>query len=151
MLDRTSTPPLACSAVVAVTDVTALDYEELALLDEVHRLVDREIRRARERYGPIAAVGTASWRAAPQFIRLAALLVCAEAWLIQGPERVIAERFKAMAVDLSQAHDWAAASCRLSNAELAARRAEPGALAAEFDPVVATRWVEAGSSAETAA
>ncbi|MDQ3275930.1 MAG: hypothetical protein M3Q39_13115, partial [Actinomycetota bacterium] len=97
------------------------------LLAEVHRLVDRFVDASRRHGSTLPAIGTRSWWEAPDFVRLASLLVLGEAWLAHDPERAVRERFKALTCDLSAGHDWTAASRRPSWATLAARRAEGGA------------------------
>ncbi|MGH4001737.1 MAG: hypothetical protein ACRDTJ_30235, partial [Pseudonocardiaceae bacterium] len=154
-------------AVVAVTDRLAdrptfpmldgssglsIDYDELALLVEVHRLVDKAVALAGESVPP---VGSSQWWDAEPMVRLAALLLLAEHHLLADPERIAAEQLKAVSVAISGAKDWSAAAHRLvfdSHAKVAERRREPGPLAGlTFDPVAAARWVETGSSEEPAA
>lgn len=120
---------------------------------EVHRLVHQVVRLARAEHGPIPGVGTPDWWTAPTSARLAAILILGQAWLAHDPQRAIDDRFKALSGDISAKWSaaWSAACHGPSHAELVRRRAGPGPVYAPFDPVAATRWVETGSSAETAA
>lgn len=134
-----------------MTDVTALDYDELLLLVEVHRVVDKVIKQSG---GRVPAVGSAAWWSAPPTGKVAALLVLAEARLIDDPRQLAAEQLREVSKAISGGMDWSAAAHRLAYDRrdvVAARRREPGPLARPFDPVAAARWVETGSSEETAA
>lgn len=135
----------------AVTDVSALDYEDLQLYAEVHRIVGQAVALA----GTVPAVGSPAWWGAPPMARLAALLVVAEHHLMADPERIAAEQLKAVSVAISTGMDWAGNAHRLifdSRATIVARRREPGPLAGmTLDPQAAARWVETGVSEEPAA
>lgn len=133
-------------------DLSALDYEDLELFAEVHRLVAKAVMLA----GAMPVVGSSAWWTAPALQRLVALLVVAEHHLLADPDRIVAQQLKAASVAISQGMDWSAATYRLvfdSRAKVLARRVELGPLAAlsAVDPVAARRWVETGSSAEPAA
>ena len=108
-------PPAMPAAVVAVIDPTPDDEE---LRAAVRTVVAPVIRRAHQLHGAIPGVKTEAWWSTPWLARLAAVLVLGEAYLIADPERAVVERLKAMAVDLSAAADWSAASRRPSYAEL---------------------------------
>lgn len=97
--------------------------DDLDLLIAVHQVVDAVLGHARP-HGPLPAIGTPTWYAAPAAVQIGTLLVLAEAWLVHDPELAIAERLKAASIDLSDAHDWSAASRRPSHAELQRRRGE---------------------------
>lgn len=151
LLGGTSAPALPGWAVVAVIDVSAIDYDELELLGEVHRMVGK----ARELAGSAPAVGSPQWWDAEPMARIAGLLVLAEHQLVHDPDRIAAEQLKAVSVAISTGMDWSAAAHGLvfdSHAKVVQRRRELGPLAAlRFDPVAAARWVETGSSQEPAA
>lgn len=126
------------------------------LLAEVHRLVDEVVRVARTEHGqalgPLPGVRAPEWWTAPTSVRLAAILILGEAYLVADPDRAAVQMLREMAYDLSAAHDWSAASRRPSHTDLARRRAEPGPLAGlVFDTGAAQRWVETGDSRESAA
>lgn len=146
LLDRTAPPPLP--AEVAVTDVTAVDYDELRLLVEVHRMVGKAIELAG---GSVPAVGSPQWWDADPLARIAGLLVLAERYLIDDPHLIDAQMIKDASVAISSSKDWSAAGSLPSHAELARRRAEPGPVYAPFDVLAAARWVATGSSEEVAA
>ena len=102
--------------------------------------VDRVVRAAHRLYGgPLPVVGSPAWRAAPWIAQVATLCVLGEHWLLRDPDRIAADRIKAMAIDLSAGHDWTAASQRPSHGLLTARRAEPGPM---------SRWASTGTSRE---
>jgi hypothetical protein len=102
---------------------TVIDLDDAELHAEVGRVVGLVVTAVRKRHGRIPGVGTPSWWAADDAAKVAGLLVLAEAWVIRpDPDRAAVERLKAMAVDLSEAHDWSAASRRPSHAELKRRR-----------------------------
>lgn len=117
---------------------------------EVHRLIGQVVAIARAEHGqalgPLPGVRHPDWWTAPTSVRLAAILVLGEAYLIADPERVAVQILRDMAYDLSAAYDWATASRRPSRTALAARRAEPGPLAQKFDPELAARWVATGGT-----
>jgi hypothetical protein len=141
VLDRTSTPSLPCSAVVAVTteptgrDHNPLDYdqwicepetvgyEELPLLAEVHRMVGKAVALAG---GSVPPVGSTAWWSAGPVSRIAGLLVLAEARLVDDPDALVAEQLKAVSVAISGALDWSANAYRLifeAPGQIALRRA----------------------------
>ncbi len=171
LLGGTVAPALPCSVGATVSEPTrdqqdhdpleydrwicepeAIGYEDLPLFAEVHRLVGRAVELAG---GSVPAVGSPQWWSAEPVARLAGLLVLAEHHLLADPERIAAEQLRAVSVAISGGMDWSGAAHRLvfdSYAKVAARRLEPGPLSAlVFDPVAARRWVETGSSAESAA
>lgn len=129
-----------------------LDYDDVEALGEVHRLVTKVIKLAG---GSVPPVGSAAWWSAPDAAKVASLLVLAEARLIDDPHRIAAEQLREVSKAISGGLDWSAAAHRLAYERpgvLAARRREPGPLAALiFDPVATARWVETGSSDEAAA
>jgi hypothetical protein len=133
--------------VVAVTDVSALDYDDLAVLAEV----DRFVKKVFEVAGPdVPKLSDPAWLTAPPAAKIASLLVLAEAYLVTDPHLIAAEMIKDVSVAISSSRTWSAASLP-SHAELVRRRAEPGPVHAPFDPVAAARWVETGSSGEETA
>jgi hypothetical protein len=95
----------------------------IELLAEVHRLVHPVVRAVRAERGPIPGVGASAWWSSSPDARLAGLLVLAEAYLINDPERMAREKLKAMSVDLSGSRSWTAAARLPSHAELQRRRA----------------------------
>lgn len=124
-----------------------LDYDELALLAEVHQFVSKATALAG---GSAPAAGSPQWWSAEPQARLAGLLVLAERYLLEDPHRLAAEQLKAVSLAISGALDWSAFANRPSfgsHAEIVARRAELGPLAGlVFDPVREARWVATGSS-----
>ena len=121
------------------------------LLAEVGRVVAPAIAAARREHGRLAGVATAEWWAASDDVKLAGVLVLGMAWCVHDPERAVRQRLREMSYNLSEAHDWVAASRRPSHATLETIRTEPGPMARPFDPVAARRWVETGSSQDGAA
>lgn len=150
MLGRTAPPSL--SEAITVIDVTALDYDELQLLAEVNRLVDKAAELAG---GSVPAVGTPAWWDAEPMARIAALLALGQQYLLDDPHQLAAEMVKDASSAISTGMDWASAAQRLvydSHAKVAERRREPGPLAGvPFDSEGAARWVQTGSSEATAA
>lgn len=135
-----------------MTDVSAVDYEDLELFAEVHRLVDKAVSLA----GASVTVGSEQWWTATPLVRLASLLVVAEHHLLADPDRFAAEALKQASVAISSGVDWADSAHRLiydSHAHVLVCRAELGPLAAlsALDPVHEARWVATGSSEEVAA
>jgi len=122
-------------------------YEELRLLAEVYRLVDKAVALAG---GSVPPVGSPAWWAAKPQARIASLLVLAEAYLVTEPH-LIARMIKDASVAISSSENWSAVGSLPSHAELVRRRAEPGMVWGTFDPVAAARWVETGSSEEPVA
>ncbi len=127
------------------------------LLFETFRLTHPILHSAREEHGSVPAPGTPRWWSAPDSVKVAGLLTLASEYLLNDPDKIAAEKLKAVAVVISKGEDWSAASRRPSHAELERRRAEPGPMATStaraglmpsFDPVAAKRWVRTGSSAE---
>jgi len=116
------------------------------LLAEVGRVVAPAIAAARREHGQLAGVGTEQWWAASDGVKLAGVLVLGMAWCVHDPESAVRQRLRAMCGDLSEAHDWAAASRRPSHTSLAAIRAEPGPMARRVDPAAAARWATTGDS-----
>jgi len=96
------------------------------LLAEVGRVVASAIATARQENGRLAGVATAEWWATSDDVKLAGILVLGMAWCVHDPERAVRQRLREMSGDLSDGHDWTAASRRPSHAELTKRRAEPG-------------------------
>jgi len=111
---------------------------------EVYRLVDKVVTAVIRGHRKVPGVDTSAWWNAPDIAKIAGLLILSEAWVICDPERMVAERFKAASVAISEGDQggWR----RPSRSELAARRAQPGPLARTVDPVAARRWVKTGSS-----
>ncbi len=111
---------------------------------------------------PIPILGSLGWVEASEEIRLASLARYVLGTLGELDPVVIAVRFAAeieagrrdhaiairqASKAISAAADWGNLARHPSHAELTRRRAEPGSLAAlKFDPEVAQRWVETGSS-----
>ncbi len=116
---------------------------------EVYRLVDKVVTAVIRGHRKVPGVDTSAWWNAPDIAKIAGLLILSEAWVICDPERMVAERFKAASVAISEGDQggWR----RPSRSELAARRAQPGPMARPFDPIAARRWVETGDSREGAA
>ena len=121
------------------------------LLAEVGRVVAPAIAAARREHGRLAGVATAEWWAASDDVKLAGVLVLGMAWCVHDPERAVRQRLREMSYNLSEAHDWVAASRRPSHATLETIRTEPGPVAGSFDAVAAARWVATGDSREGAA
>ncbi|MGH4020516.1 MAG: hypothetical protein ACRDT0_15025 [Pseudonocardiaceae bacterium] len=92
-----------------------------ALHTAAYDLVDQAVRRACQAHGSVPGVGTCGWWAAPADVRLAALLIAAVAWIVNDPDRALAERLRQMSLDLSGAADWSRPGP--SHAELQRRRA----------------------------
>jgi hypothetical protein len=148
LLGCASRSPLQ-GAVVEVSGLDHLAYDDVEFFAEVHRIVTEQIELAG---GSVPAVGSAAWRSAPPAAKVARLLVLTEAYLIKDPHQIAAEMIKDMSVAVSSSGHWSVASALPSHAELLRRRAEPGPLAGMvFDPVAVARWVATGSSTETAA
>ncbi len=135
-----------------MTDVTAMDYDDLRLLIEVHRMTAKAGELAG---GSVPLVGSPSWWSAEPMARYAGVLVLAERYLLDDPHQLAAEMVKDVSLAISTGMDWSAAAHRLvydSHAKVAERRREPGPLAGmTFDPLAAARWVQTGSSERTAA
>jgi len=125
--------------------------DEPELLAEAGRLLAPIFSAARHERGRIVGVGEAEWWRASDAVKRGGLATLALAWMVHDPEQAVRERIKAMAVDLSQAHDWSAESRRPSHTTLAAIRDEPGPMARTVDPVAARRWVATGTSVGGAA
>ena len=123
--------------------------DDVELHAEVYRLVSIVATAVAADHRTVPGVDTSAWWNAPDIAKIAGLLILSEAWVICDPDRMVAERFKAASVAISEATQgsWR----RPSRSELAARRAQPGPMARPFDPVAARRWVETGSSREGAA
>jgi len=123
--------------------------DDPAFLRVAFRAVDRLVRAAHRLHGPLPAVGTPEWFAAPWITQVATVAVLGEGYILRDPDRIAADQLKAAAVAISEATQgsWR----RPSRSELIARRGEIGPLARPFDPVAARRWVETGSSREGAA
>lgn len=124
-----------------------IGYEDLPFLTEVHRLVGKAATLA----GSVPAAGSPQWWSAEPMARLAGLLVLAERYLIEDPHTIAAQMIKDASVAVSSSGRWPAAAALPSHHELVRRRAEPGPCYPPFDPVAAARWVQTGSSEETAA
>jgi len=118
------------------------------LLAEVGRVVAPAIAATRREHGQLAGVGTEQWWAASDDVKLSGVLILGMAWCVHDPEIAVRQRLRAMCGDLSEAHDWAAASRRPSHTSLDDRRAVPGPGVQSFDAAAAARWVATGSSAE---
>ena len=116
------------------------------LLAEVGRVVAPAIAATRREHGQLAGVGTEQWWAASDDVKLAGVLILGMAWCVHDPESAVRQRLRAMCGDLSEAHDWAAASRRPSHTSLAAIRAELGPMARRVDPAAAARWAATGDS-----
>ena len=122
------------------------------LLAEVGRLVASAIAAGRRAHGGrLVGVGEPAWWDAADEVKLAGVLVLAEAWVIHDPEQAVRRRLREMSYDLSAATDWTAASRRPSHASLETIRAEPGPVAGSFDAAAAARWVATGDSQDGAA
>jgi hypothetical protein len=93
---------------------------------EVHRLVDPVVQAAQATYGPIPGVGAAAWWTAPVEVKIAAICILGEAYLITDPERMAVQMLKDAAIDLSQARSWTDATRLPSHSELLRRRYPAG-------------------------
>jgi len=113
---------------------------------EVYRLVDTVVTAVIRGHRKVPGVDTSAWWNAPDIAKIAGLLILSEAWVICDPERMVAERFKAASVAVSEGDQggWR----RPSHATLTRRRSEPGPMARTVDAAAAARWVATGSSAE---
>jgi hypothetical protein len=85
-----------------VSGLDHLDYDDVELLAEVHRIVSE----VRELAGSLPRVGSPQWWAAKPIARIAGLLVLAEARLVDDPHQLVAEQLKAVSVAISGALDW---------------------------------------------
>lgn len=103
------------------------------------------IRKVQQDHGPLLKIATEAWESAPFLVKLAPVLVMAERYALADPDRVVAERLKAAAADLSAACDWSAIARRPSHERLQQRRAV-SAPTLTYDPVAAALWVTTGSS-----
>ncbi|MGH4013155.1 MAG: hypothetical protein ACRDSL_04335 [Pseudonocardiaceae bacterium] len=98
---------------------------------------------------PWPVVGSPAWWTAREPVRIAALLVLAESWLVADPEQQIRQRLRQVSHAISEGMDWSAAAHHLAyepHRVVARRRAELGPLARQVDPEALARWVETGSS-----
>lgn len=85
----------------------------------------------------LPSVGSSQWWAAPDRIRIASLLVLAEAWLLADPDHTVRERLRSVSLDLSAGmHE---VSLGPSHGELMRRRYPPSG--------DADAWVTSGSDA----
>ena len=123
--------------------------DDVELHAEVYRLVSIVATAVAADHRTVPGVDTSAWWNAPDIAKIAGLLILSEAWVICDPERMVAERFKAASMAISEGDHggWR----RPSRSELAARRAQPGPMARAVDTAAARRWVETGSSREGAA
>jgi hypothetical protein len=110
---------------VAVTGLDHLDYDDVELLAEVHRIVSE----VRELAGSLPRVGSPQWWAAEPIARIAGLLVLAEARLVDDPHQLAAEQLKAVSIATSGGMDWRdLANRHVPHTELQRRREELGPL-----------------------
>ena len=116
------------------------------LLAEVGRVVAPAIAAARREHGRLAGVATEQWWAASDDVKLAGVLILGMAWCVHDPESAVRQRLRAMSGDMSGGLDWAAASRRPSPDTLRSRRAQPGPMLRNVDPVAAARWAATGDS-----
>jgi hypothetical protein len=126
-------------------DVSAMDYDELLLLTEVHRITSEAIKLA----GSVPAVGSTDWWSAPHTAKVTSLLVLAEARLIDDPHALAAEQLREVSLAISGALDWGnLANHHVPHTELQRRRGELGPLCQHYTggPV---EWQNSGQ--ETAA
>jgi hypothetical protein len=82
LLDGASRSPLQ-GAVVEVSGLDHLGYDDVEFFAEVHRIVTEQIELAG---GSVPAVGSAAWRSAPPAAKVARLLVLTEAYLIKDSD-----------------------------------------------------------------
>jgi hypothetical protein len=107
-------------------DVSALDYDELRLLAEVHKLTGEVIKLAG---GSVPPVGSAAWWSAPDAAKVAGLLVLAESRLLDDPHQLAAEQLREVSIAISGAMDWRRFADRhISRTELQRRRDQLGPL-----------------------
>lgn len=132
-----------------VSGLDAMDYDDLLVLAEVRRVVAKAVELAGGSGTP--ALSDSAWRTAPPAAKIASLLVLAEAYLVTDPHLIAAQMIKDASVAISSSGNWSVAASLPSHAELVRRRAEPGRVYAPFDAAAALRWVQTGSSQETAA
>lgn len=118
------------------------DEEELRAA--VHALVAPILATTRAVYGPVPGVRSTAWWSAPAQVRLAAVLVVGEGAIAFDPERVLDDRLKSAASDVSEAADWTAAARHPSHTELERRRAEPGTAARTVNREAAAEWARTG-------
>jgi hypothetical protein len=144
LLGRASRSPLQGQA-VTVSGLDHLDYEDVELLTEVHRLTSKMIAEA----GSVPAVGSADWRSAREAAKVAGLLVLAEARLMDDPRQVASEQLRAVSVAISGGMDWRTfGQHHVPHTELQRRRGELGSL---HQPYVGGRVAWETSTQETAA
>jgi hypothetical protein len=116
--------------VVAVSGLDHLDYEDVELLAEVHRITSKVIKLAG---GSVPALGSPDWRSAPDAGKVASLLVLAEARLSDDPRQVASEQLRAVSVAISGGMNWRAfAQHHVPHTELQRRRAEVGPLCQRY-------------------
>lgn len=128
LLDRTAGSPLQ-GQVVTVSGLDHLDYEDVELLAEVHRITSKVIAEA----GSVPVVGSADWWSAPLAGKVASLLVLAEARLIDDPHLIAAEQLRDVSKAISGELDWRAfARGHVTHTELQRRRAEVGPLCQHY-------------------
>jgi hypothetical protein len=127
-------------------DVSAMDYDELLLLAEVHRITSKVIKLAG---GSVPALGSPDWRSAREAAKVAGLLVLAEARLMDDPRQVASEQLRAVSVAISGGMDWRTfGQHHVPHTELQRRRGELGSL---HQPYVGGRVAWETSTQETAA
>jgi hypothetical protein len=104
-----------------------MDYDELLLLAEVHRITREAIKLAG---GSVSAVGSPAWWSAGPMVRIASLLVLAESRLLDDdPHALAADQLKAVSLAISGGMDWRTfANRQVPHTELQRRRAELGPL-----------------------
>ncbi len=111
---------------MSVLDVPAIDYDEIQMLAEVHRMTSKVIELAG---GSVPPVGSPQWWSAEPITRIAGLLVLAEARLIDDPHQLAAEQIKAVSVAISGGMDWRTfVSNHVAHTELQRRRDQLGPL-----------------------
>jgi hypothetical protein len=117
------------SAVVAMNGLDHLDYEDVELLAEVHRIANEVVADV----GSVPALGSADWWSAPHAGKVASLLVLAEARLIDDPHLIAAEQLRDVSKAISGELDWRAfARDHVTHTELQRRRAEVGPLCQHY-------------------
>jgi hypothetical protein len=134
-------------AVAVSSGLDHLDYEDVELLAEVHRLVGEVIKLAG---GSVPAVGSPAWWSAGPMVRIASLLLLAESRLLDDdPHALAADQLKAVSLAISGALDWREfANRHVPRTELQRRRGELGPL---YQHYAAGRVEWETSSKETAA
>jgi hypothetical protein len=97
------------------------------LLAAVHALVDPIVAAARHDYGPLPSMKTTEFLRADKRVRVATLLVVAEAYLASDPHQVIRAALRSAADDVhgGETTRWRAAAAATPRSRVLAARAQP--------------------------